>query len=71
MGFMQIIRADELRVGDRMGLNTQEVVTKVLVADGTVSISLDTPHGYALYDCDADRMVRIRNRDHFQTATKA
>jgi hypothetical protein len=71
MGFMQIIRADELRVGDRMGLNTQEVVTNVVIADGTVSIGLDTPHGYALYDCDADKMIRIRNRDNSPVTTKA
>lgn len=71
MGFMQIVRADELRVGDRMGLNTQEVITNVTISDGVVGISLDTPHGSALYNCEPDQMIRIRNREHAPASAKA
>jgi hypothetical protein len=63
---IQEIRADELRVGDKMGLYHRNTVTKVIIDDGRVYLGLAVDDGYSLYDCEARQRVTIRARDGYK-----
>lgn len=64
---IQEIRADELRVGDKMGLYQRNTVTKVILDDGRVYLGLAVDDGYSLYDCEASKPVTIRAREGYKT----
>jgi hypothetical protein len=63
---IQEVRADQLRVGDKMGLYQRNTVTKVIIDDGRVYLGLTVDDGYSLYDCETRQRVTIRARDGYK-----
>jgi len=62
MTAVQEVRADQLRVGDKLGLHLRNTITKVILHEGRVYLGLAVDNGYSLYDCDAHNKFTIRAR---------
>lgn len=57
----ELVRADQVVVGDRVG-RFGDRVTKVITTDGVTSIALDTPHGFSICEDRSDRRIRVARR---------
>ena len=56
------VRADQVRVGDRLNRHAQ-LVTKVITIDGGTTICMERQGCYSLFDCDAGQRIGIVPRE--------
>lgn len=55
----KLVNAAEIKIGDKIGVNSDELVTGKITTEEEVSFTLETKHGRAIFNTKPNSQIRV------------